>query len=660
MSPKTLNWKASSALLAVSIAAAALPMPLMPLAALAFLYVIPGYAVVKIIKADLGKLETIALSLLLSLMASTFLVYWLSLLLGYSTTTFCLFFAIASLAMLFVPTPQEIKPPKISAGQIQAAAHQIINDESFPPLLLALSTALVFAFILFVSLWAPSPDGIITGGWNYGDYFLHASVIQSVNHGNFPPTEPIYAGEPLAYHWFIDLHTAIVSKLFEAFPRIPSIIDSTLGVALLSLLVYLLTLKFTGDRKAALIAAFLVIFAGGFGWLRLFDVLNTPDHAPIEDLLRMDAFDNKGDFFTLPSMLPGFLLPQRPMTAGLPALAAVLLLVSSGYPNNPRRLLLAGIILGLMPPFQYYAFLSAALLSALYFAFHHITARSLKSLQNSALVIAPSVALAFPFLLSAFGRAGSMTKAGFFWLALENGSFNPVYFIKFYAANLGPAFLLALAGIAVLFLIKKKKSEAAFLALAVFTLFSLPNLLTFSNTQWDMGKFFMCMMVPACALAGSALSWINKYASILLILACCISPLLASIFFVTSGWTGLSNAELAAGEWILANTTELSVFASSTAHNTPIDSYAGRLRILGYQSWVMNYGLDFDSRRADLQALYCGPRENAPAIMRKYSATYAYISWNEAQEYGCAPSFEGVPGFTRAYTTNEILIYKFN
>ena len=639
MARSQLNWQATAALFALIVASFFLPPLVLPITALAFLYVLPGYIMLKLAKPGLGQVETLALSILISIMASTYLIYWMSLALGYSLSTFYLFFVLVACCAAFV---KEFPSPKLPPR------------DSLAPLLLAAGTALAIFYVLHTSLWVPSPEGVIVGGWNYGDYFLHGPVMVSVNAGNFPPQETVYAGEPLAYHWFIDFHTAIASKLLNFFPSFPAAFDSAACVGLISLLAYSLSLHFTKSQKAALLAAFLLVFAGGFGYLRLFETFEKAP-GPVFSMLKGDAFDNQGDFFQLPSMLPGFLLSQRPMTIGIAALAAVLLLVTTGYPADKRRLLLAGIILGMMPPFQYYAFLAAALCSALYFAYHHTSTRTLKHWHSALYVIFPSLLFAFPFLLGALGRASGMTKLGLGWTAPKAG---PLDFVKFYVGNFGLAFLLAFPGY---FLLKSK--EKFFLALSIALLFLIPNVITFSNTQWDMGKFFMLMMLPASILAGAALARLRSWLMVLipiLLFFCCLSAFTGAVFYVTSGWTGLSTEEIKAGEWIHGNTPQRAVFASASSHNMPIDSVGGRLRILGYQSWVMNYGLDFDSRHNDLRQLYCGPRGQAPGLMEKYGATYAYVSWKEVQEYGCTPTFEGVPGFTREYATPQVVIYKFS
>ena len=629
-----LNWRAGGALLALTAGFLLLPQVFAPFAAGAFLYVLPGYFLIKLLGVKLQPLEALAISLLASVMVSTYAIYWLSLAIGYSDGAFALFFAFVSLSALFVKGMPRLKWKK----------------ENALPLALALASALFIFAVLQLSLWVPSEGGIVTGGWNYADYFLHASIMQSVNSGNFPPQETVYAGEMLRYHWFADLHTAIGSKMLGIFPSFLSRVDSALGTGLFSLLACLLCFHFTKSWKVSLICAVLAVFGGGFGYSRLASEMG---NAPLGELISNSPFDNDWGFFQIPSMLPGFLIPQRPMTIGLPALCAVLLLVAGGYPNDWRRLLLAGIILGMMPPFQYYAFLSAAILSALYFAAHYAPARSIRDFRNALLfVVLPSFLLAFPFLLDALGRAGGMTRLGLFWLAPHG---NPLEFALFYAGNLGLAFALAFPG----FMLFRGKGRM-FLALGALLIFLLPNLLTFSNTQWDMSKFFMCEWALICVFASSFIARLPKWLIPLVIAFCCLSGILGSAFHVASGWKGLSNGEASAGDWIRANTPEMSVFSSSTSHNTPIDAVGGRLRILGYAGWVNNYGLEFKPRFEDLKALYCGPRNGAGEIMRKYGASYAYLGRSEANEYGCSPVFEGVPGFSLEYSSDGIRIYRFS
>ena len=61
--------------------------------------------------------------------------------------------------------------------------------------------------------WVETPDGWVSGGWNWSDFLVHVSIGSSIAAGNFPPEVPYFAGEPLTYHWFADFHGAITSTV---------------------------------------------------------------------------------------------------------------------------------------------------------------------------------------------------------------------------------------------------------------------------------------------------------------------------------------------------------------------------------------------------------------------------------------------------------------
>jgi len=175
-----------------------------------------------------------------------------------------------------------------------------------------------------------------------------------------------------------------------------------------------------------------------------------------------------------------------------------------------------------------------------------------------------------------------------------------------------------------------------------------------------MVKFFSFLMVPLSVLAGAAVAKLPEYLWPVILFFCCIPALTGAIFYVSCGWIGLNDAELAAGEWIMENTPQRSVFASSSSHNSPIDSVAGRLKVIGFEGWVVNYGMDYESRRRDMAALFCGPRDEAGRIMEKYNASYVYISRKEKEEYGCDPFFRGLSGFSEEYSDRGITIYRYS
>ena len=76
-------------------------------------------------------------------------------------------------------------------------------------------------------------------------------------------------GEPLTYHWFADFDGAIASSVAGVDLIGTYFVTSALFAAVLGLVVWALGLRLTGRRAVATIAAILVCFGGGLGWIRL-------------------------------------------------------------------------------------------------------------------------------------------------------------------------------------------------------------------------------------------------------------------------------------------------------------------------------------------------------------------------------------------------------
>src|SRR4029453_16280052 len=158
------------------------------------------------------------------------------------------------LAPLGRPTRARI----VAAGRRDAAAW-----------IVAIAVGLFVLVVLLSNGWNRTPDGFVSGGWNWSDFLVHVSIGASIAAGNFPPEVPYFAGAPLTYHWFADFHGAIASTV-AGLDIIPVYFaSSALFAAVLALVVWALALRVTGDRRVASIATILVVFGSGLGWIRL-------------------------------------------------------------------------------------------------------------------------------------------------------------------------------------------------------------------------------------------------------------------------------------------------------------------------------------------------------------------------------------------------------
>ncbi|MFH0973638.1 MAG: DUF2298 domain-containing protein [Candidatus Micrarchaeota archaeon] len=641
-----------------------------------FAFLVPGWLLLKVLRIELALPVRCAAVVLSSVLLSTQAVYWVSLAAGYSRASILASFAALSLLFFLVPS-EELKRmarrefwraalrerARSRAGEAKRDAAAFAG---------ALGVFVLFFAVLSASLWVVASDGsVIVGGWNYSDFFLHMGIIETVNNGNFPPQEPTFAGASIAYHWFSDLHTAFLSKASGVHPALFARFETALYCALLFLGVYSLALFFFEKnenkkwvKRAALLAAVLFVFGGSFAFTR---IASDWGNAPLTELLKQSPYDNDWRFFQVPSLITGFLLVQRPIAVGLPVLALVLLLTVSGAASGARgdkkKLFLAGLLCGMAAPFQFYAFAAAALGATLWFAlrfYKEINARR-RVIEEYAFFFVPCAVFAAPFVFTAFARASGAGLARFaaFWLAPHGDA---LAFAWFYAANLGLVFLLAIAAL-VFFLAKPRErfNGLAFIALFALAMFAIPNVVSLSGTQWDMSKFFVFLLLACSIPAAALLARLPRALVLAAVLVCVVPGVFGLYWYGASDWRGLSASDVAAGEWVRTNTSQLSVFLAAPVHNSAVDAVGGRLRIDGYSSWMNNYGLPYAEREADLRTAFCGSASDAARVARKYDARFVWLGGAERSTYaGCGFAFASSPLFERVYDSGGVSVFQLS
>lgn len=587
-----------------------------------FGFLFPGFALLKHLRVQVSGALFWALVVLFSVLVSTHAVYWTSLVLGYSVFSMWVAFGFLSLLAYRL----DVSVPRVSLD-VGAAAGGFF----------------VLLFALFsVTLWVPGANGVIVGGWNYSDLFAHLPIIESVNHGNFPPQTPFFAGEPLTYHFFADFHTAWVAKLsgFDVFYWIR--FENALYGALVLVSAFCLASLFL-KKKAAWLAVVLFLFGGSFAYVNFFSDFSGN---PSLDWIRQKAYDNDWKFFQVPSLLGGYLVVQRPQMVGIAVLAAVLALLVS-EPKRREHVFLAGLGVGLLAPFQYFAFGAALVLVGVLFLFEFF--KDFRVLKQW-LWFGPGFLLSVPFLFGALsvGREAGLLRFTPGWLAPSD----LLGFLVFYPANLGLPFLLALAA-----LFWKKLEGKWLLGAWMAVLFLLVNVVTLSGTQWDMAKFLAYLTLPAAILAASFLAEQRKALVVVAVFFSVLSPVLLLGWAFQSTYVGLTSAELDAGAWMLENVPELSVVAAYPVHNSPIDSVAGRLRLTGYAGWMHNFGLPFAKREAALETMYCGDADASVAAAKAWGVSFVYVGPTETAKYACAHPFGG-RGFSLRFDSRGIRIFE--
>ncbi len=608
--------------------------------AIAAFFFVPGAAIVsRLAGGRLSRIESLGVSIVLSILVSAHFSYWFSIALGFSRETSAMIVALLCLPILLLQ--KETGSKKLFAARIK------LPVETKGALAIAALLFLLLAAMYHNNFWVEKNGQVIVGGWNWSDLFVHLPVALTINNGNFPPQMPFYAGEKLVYHYFHDFHTAVIASYFGG--TLGEVLEAmrwqnSLAPALFFLLCFALALRVVKNSKTALLAAVLIVFGGGFAYYNFFAQAASSG----QNLLLLagaSPFDNDGKFFQIPSVIGGYLLVQRPQMVGLPALAGVLLLLCEWREHKKRGLLLlAGCVAGLLAPFQYFAFAVSLAAIAIFLLAEFYESKKI-DLQGAALAYAPAI-FSLPFALAAFtttGRAGNI-RPMLGWLAPHE----PLQFVAFYFANLGLPFILAIVGLKYAKI--KHKRELALLGALCF---AFPNLVSLSGTVWDMAKFFTYLSIPVGILAASVLEDKGKLLVALALLLSVITPLQMIYWTALSNWSVMGDAELEAGAWMEGNTAQKSVFITSTTHISPVDAVAGRLRVVGYAGWMNNFGIPYKEREALLPKAFCGTAQEKNDAFGKLGAKYLYSGPGERRDYSCDHSL----GLVKLFSNRETAVY---
>jgi len=589
--------------------------PLALLSAFAFTFLVPGLVFHRFFKMETCQL--LAFIPTFSVLVSTQLVYFTSLLFGYSSATIAGTFVVW---LLFYGVVEWRKPATITLRSLIRTAKR--NRAILA--ILVLTFALSFA-VLCRSVWFESDNGIVLTGSNWQDTPLHYEIIESINSGNFPPQMPYYSGERMTYHYFVDFHTAILEKVYGYLPQLLPFLNAVF-IAVFALAIY--SLARPNGKRAAAFSTILATFGWGFSYFGFFSALANGTF----NIAQNYAYQYNG-LFGLPPIFDN-LLQQRPLLIGLPAFVLVLALLRNM--NNKQGVILAGIMTGFVFPFHSVSFICCYLA---YFAFLLLNIRSFKTHHFYFLI---SAVVALPFLLS--GGASVPIVIAPLWYILFMKE-NP---ILFYLLNLGVPFLISLVFI--------KKVNGVLLKLVFLFLFLIPNLVSITPNPWDMYKFFIFAWVPLAVLSGAALSKINKSVAFVLLLLSILTSANVILYNLGTNYTAASWNEYELGMWVRENTPERSVFLTYYSIHCPPVMIGGRLTVASYVNWAYGHGVPWDDIKArcdDVDSAYTGNSENLMQIVNAYNVTYIYVGADELRNFpGCAERFNGVEWLRPVYNGN--------
>ena len=592
--------------------------------ALIFTFLVPGLIAYRFF--HLNGVEKYAFVPVFSVVVSVQLIYWLSILVGYSRWSILLGFAFLTALYTAVVyfKGEPIKPPSL----LQLGKTRKTNILLF---------ALIFIIslsVLAVSVWRGNDYGIILTGSNWQDTPMHYEIIESINNGNFPPQTPSYAGTPLTYHYFVDFHTSIVEAMYGYLPTALPVLN---GIFILVFAIVMYTLARDYGRRAAVFAAIVGVFGWGFSYFGLFQALIDGTFTVSTNYIYQFS-----GLFGLPAPFDN-LLQQRPLLIGLPVFALVLLLLRNMKDQN--RLLLAGLLTGLVFPFHSMAFFCC------YVVFAAAVIFNLKKINRGYLYfLLPSI-FALPFIFSGGPPMSFSVSIAFFGDFVLNNS--P---LLYYFANLGIPLVLAL--------ISFVKPGHEYVKLSFLALLIIPNVLLLTPWSWDMYKFFIFAWVPTVLLVGILLSKVPKAVVYGVVLLSVVTASSVVIYNVGTDYTALTWSEYDAGLWIKDNTPQNSVFLTYYSIQCPVTMVAGRLRVDAYVYWSYGHGeplIEVYGRQNAIDKAFGGNQTQLAELVRQYDVSHVYVGGEEQRQYpGCVAHMDSIGWLIQVYSQDNLYVYQVN
>lgn len=628
-----------------------------------FTFFVPGFLLIESFFENIPRIFKLPLYLLLSVLTSTYVVYLVSLLVGFTKSSILISF------FLFIPWLIYYFGKKNFSFYFFRKHRAALAFSAF--------SFLVFLIALYPGIFTNYKGYFVMSAVNWQDTAMHQGIIQSLTQGNFPPQAPYFAGAPLSYYYFSDFHTAILATLVEGFfPRI-LVFDNPFFAAIFSLSLYSLSFYITKSRLTSLLSSFLGVFSGNFMFLRFFkDVsdLGTTSSTAIIELVKNHGYTLEDKLMRMVPMTDYF-LQNRPMMVGLPAVVLVFALILAGYREKEKKcFLLAGIIASLLIKFQFFAFGVSVLLFVLGTLIFLKRKSFKKAIIYSILFLIP---VSFSAVIILITKVDGDSLIEIFKESFSLGPWDTAksfsWYLKFSLFNFGVPF----AGALVFFLgivIGRIKFSKSYLFLATWAalMYLVPHLVKFTIYDGDMFKFFYFMMIPISIAASIPLARLyKKKIGIFLLIPLLVITSLTSLLTLSWSFTNknfaYSKEDYEAGLWIRENTPERSFFVTLPTVHSAVSEIGGRLRLLSYINWPYSHGFNKGkdnvfTRLGDIEDFYQSAqegRDKTESILRRYNIKYVYFSPEERGKYPFAEKTLDSSSYLRAvYNQGGVVIYE--
>lgn len=496
------------------------------------------------------------------------------------------------------------------------------------------------------------------------DLPVHMAMIHGFVEGEAVPLQnPFFAGRPLLYPFAVNLMSAMLIKLGLTLPASLSLPGVLLSLAMLSLL-YGLTLRLTGRRKAALLAPAILLCNGGMGWIYYLIELKDFGFNPWQTLQQYahnytDMPDYGLQWFNL---MRYFLLPQRSTLLGLPLLLLVALGIVALQQQDEIRVrrqpwawLLLGLAAGCLPLMHTHSFIALGLMLPLW---------TLLTLRRNGLLPWASFwaglsLTSLPQLLWMYSARGD-SHFLFRPLAGWHGWGDSVPSPLFWLYNAGTLLVLLAIGL-------WQREQPQLLrrwSLVSLILFLMPNFFLFAPYEGDNMKLLVVWYLFSVPLASLMLVRLWERRRLL--------GALTAVLLMGAGFLDLLKVTVTSSNQMIQIPND----ALTLAHQLPLlfapgtviaiapDTnhlwyFSGRPALLAGGRYVYSYGIDPNQRENDLKEFYTTQDcAKAAQILQKYPQVKAVIWSRYEQHYyeiekSCVPRL-----YPLAYKMGEYELYR--
>lgn len=530
---------------------------------------------------------------------------------------------------------------------------------------LALPLTLLSAYLQYTHTLREVDGTLHVGQSTYGDLCMHLSIATSLRGSALPADYNILPGTTLGYPILTDA-TATTMLLFGASIQAAMIVPAAVMSALVYCGYLIFAREVTRNTPAAVVAAVLLFFNGGLGFLYDFD-LSGHDFSKITEIFT--------GYYKTPANQPEYnlrwsnlvcdlLLPQRTFLGGWTLLLPALYFARSALRRHETRdYLLATLFASALPMVHTHSFAALGLYCAGSCVYQFVAdpENRRKLVRGAGMFLGLTLVCALPQMISSTLKQA--TREGFVRLHFNWVNYTDEGFVDFYpwfwAKNIGLPLLAMICAL----LEWKKRDRMDFVGAAC--IFVVAELVLFQPLDYDNNKLFYIWYLLMLPAAGSACvgAWrrlrgtrSRALLAALFLAGSTLSGALSIARECVSDYQLFSAADVAAAEYIEENTDPDDMFLTGLHHNNPVYALAGRDVVCGPSLFLYWHGLDYMSRDARVRAFYADPENNLD-LLREFNVKY--IVSGSAEHYELSSNEEALDAlFELIYDEMGTKIYR--